>query len=109
MLADAALGLCSNILAVRGEVAQVPVPDTKPPDGAALFERQCATCHAANSSDPPRQGPTLFSIVGRKAGKADGFRYSSNFVSADFVWDDNELDARLTNPPAIVSYLKELH
>ena len=72
------------------------------PDGTTLFKQQCATCHTTNLSDPVRQGPSLFKIVGRPAGKADGFHYSAGFAKADFVWDDTRLDAYLANPQAMV-------
>ena len=109
-------------------MAQMPLPPARPPDGATLFRQQCATCHTTNMSDPVRQGPSLFGIVGRPAGKVDGFHYSGAFARADFVWDDARLDAWLTNPQAmipgsvmvyrqpkaetraaIIAYLKELH
>lgn len=109
-------------------MAQMPLPSAKPPDGATLFRQQCATCHTTNMSDPVRQGPSLFAIVGRPAGKVDGFHYSDAFTRADFVWDDARLDAWLANPQAmipgsvmvyrqpkaetraaIIAYLKELH
>jgi cytochrome c len=82
--------------------AQMPLPAAKPPDGAALFKQQCGTCHTTNLSDPVRQGPPLFKIVGRPAGKAEGFHYSSGFAQADFIWDDARLDAWLTNPQAMI-------
>ena len=82
--------------------AQMPLPAAKPPDGATLFKQQCATCHTTNLSDPARQGPSLFKIVGRQAGKADGFHYSAGFAKADFVWDDTRLDTYLANPQAMV-------
>ena len=63
--------------------AQMPLPAAKPPDGTTLFKQQCATCHTTNLSDPVRQGPSLFKIVGRPAGKADGFRYSAGFAEAE--------------------------
>ena len=104
------------------------LPAAKPADGAALFRQQCATCHTTNALDPPRQGPTLFNIVGRGAGSAEGFRYSAGFATAKFEWDEQRLDAWLTDPQAmipgavmpykqsrseirtaIVSYLEELH
>ena len=83
-------------------VAQMPLPSAKPPDGTTLFKQQCATCHTTTLSDPVRQGPSLFKIVGRPAGKADGFRYSTGFAEANFVWDDARLDAYLANPQAVV-------
>src|SRR5262245_30426343 len=118
----------SVLLAATMATAQMPLPAAKPPDGATLFKQQCATCHTTNASDPVRQGPTLFKIVGRPAGKADGFHYSPGFAKADFVWDDTRLDAYLANPQAavpgsimayrqpkaetraaIIAYLKELN
>jgi cytochrome c len=116
------------VLVVTTVSAQMPLPQAKPPDGATLFKQQCATCHTTNQSDPGRQGPSLFKIVGREAGKADGFRYSVGFEKADFAWDENRLDAYLANPQAtipgsimayrqpkaetraaIIAYLKELN
>jgi len=106
----------------------MPLPSAKPPDGATLFKQQCATCHTTNRSDPVRQGPSLFMVVGRQAGRSDGFHYSPGFGKADFVWDDARLDDYLANPQgtfpgsvmvyrqpkpetraAIIAYLKELN
>ncbi len=122
------LGFCSAVSIAGAACAQIPLPTAKPPDGAALFKQQCATCHTTNASDPPRQGPTLFNIVGRKAGTAEGFHYSPGFANAEFQWDEQKLDEWLVNPQAmipgavmpyrqakpelrmaIVGYLKELH
>jgi len=121
-------GFCAALLVVTMAGAQMPLPEAKPPDGATLFKQQCATCHTTNLSDAVRQGPSLFRIVGRPAGKADGFHYSAGFAKADFVWDDARLDAYLINPQqmipgsvmayrqpraetraAIIAYLKELN
>src|SRR5262245_61916947 len=122
------LGLCSLLLVVTGAAAQMPIPAAKPPDGATLFKQQCATCHTIDPAEAMRQGPSLSGIVGRRAGSADGFRYSAGFAQADFVWDDARLDAWISNPQqmlpgtnmayrqakpevraAIIAYLKELH
>jgi cytochrome c len=122
-----ALGCGAAVFATPAS-AQIPLPAPKPPDGAALFKQQCATCHTNNLTDPVRQGPTLFNIVGRRAGTAEGFHYSAGFAKADFVWDEAKIDAWMTNPQevipnavmayrqakpeirtAIIAYLKELH
>jgi cytochrome c len=122
------LGFCGVMLVAGAAMAQMPLPEAKPPDGPTLFKQQCATCHTNNATDPVRQGPSLFGIVGRHAGSADGFHYSASFAKADFVWDDAKLDAWMTNPQAVVpgavmayrqakpeiraaiiTYLKELH
>jgi cytochrome c len=95
-------GCCAAVLLATTALAQIPLPAAKPPDGPTLFKQQCATCHTTNSSDPVRQGPSLFKIVGRKAGTAEGFHYSSGFTKADFVWDEARLDTWLTNPQAVI-------
>lgn len=96
------LGLSAALLITQVAGAQMPLPAPMPTDGATLFKQQCATCHTTNASEPARQGPSLFRILGRPAGKVDGFRYSAGFAKADFVWDDARLDAWLANPQAIV-------
>ena len=96
------LGFGATLLVVTMAGAQMPLPAAKPPDGTTLFKQQCATCHTINPADAVRQGPSLSGIVGRPAGKADGFRYSAGFTDANFVWDDTRLDAYLANPQAMV-------
>ena len=97
------LGLCTAMVLVVGTAgAQMPLPATKPPDGATLFKQQCAVCHTLNLSEPMRQGPPLTKVVGRPAGKAEGFKYSDALSKANFAWDEPRLDAWLTNPQAVV-------
>jgi cytochrome c len=122
------LGFCAAVLVVKAASAQLPIPEARPPDGPTLFKQQCATCHTSNLTDPARQGPSLFGIVGRRAGSVDGFHYSPAFAKADFAWDDARLDAWIMNPQqmipgtvmayrqakpevraAIITYLRELH
>jgi cytochrome c len=110
--------------------AQLPPRNPKPAPmtAAGLFASQCGICHAAERDATPRQGPNLFGVFLRKAGALPGFHYSPGFAQADFVWDDESLDAWLTDPqklipgtamkyrqadPAvrsrIIAWLKELH
>jgi len=120
-------GLLLAVVFATMASAQMPLPAARPPDGATLFKQQCATCHTINETDPVRQGPSLFKVVGRRAGSVEGFKYSPGFAKADFVWDEARVDAWLTNPQemipgsvmayrqarpevraAIIAYLKEL-
>jgi len=97
------LGLCTAmVLVARVADAQMPLPSAKPPDGATLFKQQCAVCHTLSLSEPARQGPPLVKVVGRPAGKVEGFRYSDGLAKADFAWDEARLDAWLTNPQAVI-------
>jgi cytochrome c len=93
---------CSAILAATIAAAQMQLPAPKPPDGATLFKQQCATCHTIDGTEPTRQGPPLSKILGRPAGKVDGFHYSPGLAKADFVWDEAKLDAWLTNPQSVI-------
>jgi cytochrome c len=102
LLAEIGLGIFGALLAAKFAAAQITPPPAKPADGAALFKQQCATCHTTNLSDPQRQGPSLFKVMGRAAGKLDGFHYSAGFAEAGFVWDEGKLDAWLTNPQAVI-------
>lgn len=95
-------GCCGALLAADIAVAQMALPAAKPPDGAALFKQQCATCHTTNLSDAQRQGPQLVKVVGRQAGTIAGFHYSPGFSKAGFAWDESKLDAWLTNPQAVI-------
>ncbi len=82
--------------------AQMPIPTAAPPTGAALFRNQCATCHTLDPSLPPRQGPTLAGVIGRRAGSVPGFHYSPGFAHADWTWDAARLDRWITNPQAMI-------
>lgn len=97
------LAFCIAMLAVDRAGAQLTPPPAKPPDGALLFKQQCAQCHTTNTTDPARQGPTLFNVVGRDAGTAAGFRYSAGFANAKFKWDSQKLDQWLVDPQAMIS------
>ena len=97
------LEFCSAIAAVDAASAQISLPASKSPDGAALFKQQCATCHTTSLSDAPRQGPPLVEIIGRPAGKVEGFHYSQGLAQAGFSWDEARLDAWLTDPQAVIA------
>jgi cytochrome c len=96
------LAFCSATSMVAVAPAQMSLPQAKPVNGAALFKQQCATCHTTDLSDPLRQGPPLVHIVGRQAGKFEGFSYSPALARADFSWDEARLDAWLTNPQDVI-------
>ena len=74
--------------------AQAPGPAGGLPEGAALFRQQCGACHVIDPGSPGG--------VGRKAGSVEGFQYSAALKGADFVWDEEKLDAYLTNPQNVV-------
>jgi cytochrome c len=90
-----------SAMAAPAALAQFNVPVSKP-SPESLFRNQCAACHTLDAAEPPRQGPTLAGIVGRRAGSVAGFHYSPGFAGADFVWDTAHLDSWLANPQAMI-------
>jgi cytochrome c len=68
--------------------------------GQAVFAR-CAACHAVTAGTN-RLGPSLFGIIGRKAGTTAGFAYSPAMKNAKITWTASRLDAFLTRPSAAV-------
>ena len=69
--------------------------------GAQIFKAQCGACHATEAGTI-RIGPSLFGVLGRKAGSVAGFRYSTANRNAGITWDAEVLDKYLTNPQAVV-------
>ncbi len=71
-------------------------------EGQVLFNNACRTCHTTKEGDN-RLGPSLYRIVGRKAGSLPKYGYSASMEKADLVWDPATLDRFIANPDAVVS------
>jgi cytochrome c len=68
-------------------------------DGKRLFQQRCASCHAVQPGAGKNSvGPSLFAVIGRKAGSVEGARYSDAMRNAETVWDEATLDRFLANP-----------
>ncbi|MGJ4995507.1 c-type cytochrome [Bradyrhizobium sp. HKCCYLR20261] len=69
--------------------------------GEAQFKKSCAMCH---SLEPGRNklGPSLFGVLGRRAGTVAGFSYSSANKSSGLVWTRETLDVYLADPQTMV-------
>lgn len=68
--------------------------------GKQVF-KQCALCHTAEPNKT-KIGPSLFGVVGRKAGTEAGFSYSSAMKSFGKEWTPQELDTYLADPRKLV-------
>lgn len=58
---------------------------------------KCAACHT-NKPGINGVGPTLFGVVGRKAGSVPGYAYSDANKGSGLTWDEATLDEYLTAP-----------
>lgn len=66
--------------------------------GKVLFNAQCSLCHSAN---PGQEGaaPSLFGVVGRRAGSDPGFTaYTSAIKASGKVWTPATLNVFLSGP-----------
>src|SRR5437879_6220897 len=71
--------------------------------GQVLFNNYCRTCHSPRQGDN-RQGPSLYQVVGRKAGSAPGYTaYSASLASSGIVWDEQTVDRFIENPDQVVA------
>ncbi|TMG84026.1 MAG: c-type cytochrome, partial [Betaproteobacteria bacterium] len=86
------IGLFATLLAFgasavgQDEVAQ----------GQKQFEAQCAACHAVKPG-VNGFGPSLAGVVGKAAGKAPGYTYTTAMSNSGLTWDEKTLDAFLTS------------
>lgn len=64
--------------------------------GKKVFKK-CKACHSLKPGKK-KVGPSLNGVLGNKAGKMKGFKYSKAMKKADITWDDTSLDAYLTKP-----------
>jgi len=65
------------------------------------FNGHCRECHEFDKGDN-RLGPTLYGVVGRKAGTVPGFDYSDSLKDSGITWDEKLLDQFIANPNALI-------
>jgi cytochrome c len=78
-----------------------------PPTGQQVFEQRCTVCHSLQPA-PGKMGPPLAGVVGRKAGTAPGFAYSSAMKAYGVTWTPEALDAFVKAPGKAVPGTKML-
>ena len=65
-------------------------------EGEGLW-RSCRSCHALEPG-VNGVGPSLYGVVGRAVGSADGYGYSGALVAVAETWTSDNLNACLENP-----------
>ncbi len=91
---------------LAGMLALLALPPAQAQDkaaGQAVFKAQCSICH---STEPEHNmaGPTLYDVVGRRAGHVAGFAYSDANRNSGIVWSVDTLDLYLTSPKGVVPH-----
>ena len=85
------------VAAVAALAARSALADGDATKGQAVFKKVCAVCHTAEAGKN-KIGPSLFGVVGRKAGSVEGFNYSDAMKNSGITWTPEELDAYVTDP-----------
>ena len=88
---------CAVLTATLAYAAPAAANDTM--RGAALYQVQCAACHAPDFNGV---GPRHRGVVGRMAGAVPGFAYSPALKNFGMVWSDALLDQWLADPETLV-------
>jgi cytochrome c len=66
--------------------------------GADVFDSYCSDCHSVSPKGTNRKGPTLYRVMGRRAGTIPGFQYSQGMAKSGLVWNAQNLSVYLANP-----------
>lgn len=70
-------------------------------DAELAFNDHCRECHSFLKGEN-RLGPSLYGVVGRKAGTEPGFAYSQSLKSSGITWNAKTLDKWIADPDALI-------
>lgn len=90
----AAMALASGSAMAAGDAAK----------GKKVFKK-CAACHSTKAGKK-KVGPSMFGIVGAKAGAVKGYKYSKAMKSSGLTWDEATLDKFLKKPRKLIKKTK---
>ena len=98
--------LISSAAVLLGAAALVGAGSLRAESGSAagqqVFKSQCSICHSTKAHGGPSVGPSLFRVVGRKAGTEPGFDYSKAMKHAGLVWTEANLEKYIADPQKVV-------
>lgn len=80
--------------------AETPITSASTSARPAAFG-QCMMCHT-DVKERSAIGPSLFGVVGRKAGSLPGYAYSPAMKAAGWTWDEAEIDHFISDPHTVV-------
>ena len=67
--------------------------------GKLLYAARCAVCHSLEYNGV---GPTHKELIGRRAGTAQGYAYSSALKNSSVVWGEDSLGRWLAEPEKFI-------
>ena len=96
-----------GLLALAALALTLGTAAAKADSGQDVFADNCAVCHSADAGTN-KLGPSLFGVVGRKAGSVADYTYAPAMKNAGLTWDRGTLDKYITDPQAVVAGTKML-
>jgi cytochrome c len=87
--------VCIVVLAAGREIAAADIESGK---AVSLL---CQACHSMKPGEK-NIGPTLYGVLGRRAGSVPDFEYSPAMKSAGTLWSRKNLDTFLKNPATFI-------
>jgi cytochrome c len=91
------LARCAALAALLVPFRAVAADD----DLEITFNDHCRECHSFLKDDN-RLGPSLYGVVGRKAGTLPGYEYSQSLKDSGMIWDEPTLDKWIADPGAVI-------
>ncbi len=70
-------------------------------NGSAVYKRECAECHTMKDGTN-KKGPSIFRLIGRKAGTIANYDYSDAIKGSGIIWSTEKLDQYIKNPNKLV-------
>lgn len=62
-------------------------------NGERQFMRKCSICHSLEPGPSRKAGPTLYGLMGRRAGTVEGYPYSPTLTGSDIIWTEDSVNA----------------
>ncbi len=90
------------VIAALIAVALPGIASAQDADAGKSVFKKCAPCHAIGPGAKNKVGPELNGLIGRKAGTAEGFKYSAAMKDSGITWDEATFKEYITNPKAKV-------
>jgi cytochrome c len=91
---------CAWIAAALLLVTGTAYADGDAARGEKLFV-ECAACHSLDRA-VESVGPSLYGVIGRKAGEGGDFRYSPALKRSGIVWNEPSIEGFIADPQGVV-------
>ena len=86
-------------------ILTVSIANTADPVKGKKVFKKCVACHSLQEGKN-KIGPSLYNLLGRKAGSVEGYKYSKAMKNSNVVWDVESLDKFFTKPRKFIKKTK---